>query len=121
MHEHDNHSAASVPQTVRDPVCGMDVGADTPHRHMHEGEEVLFCSAHCKTKFVAAPEKYLMPAASGSCCSAHKHEGHDGHHHNTAPHTDAPKGAKWTCPMHPEIVRDGPGSCPICGLSLIHI
>src|SRR5690606_33729974 len=30
----------------------------------------------------------------------------------------APAGAKWTCPMHPEIVKDGPGDCPICGMAL---
>ncbi|MBL8670750.1 MAG: copper-translocating P-type ATPase [Alphaproteobacteria bacterium] len=29
-----------------------------------------------------------------------------------------PVGARWTCPMHPEIVRDGPGSCPVCGMAL---
>lgn len=118
MHEHDSHSTANATQTLRDPVCGMEVSAGTPHRHTHEGEEVLFCSAHCKAKFVAAPEKYLKLTSSGSCCSAHKHEGHGGHHHNAAPQTDAPRGAKWTCPMHPEVVRDGPGSCPICGMAL---
>jgi P-type Cu+ transporter len=25
---------------------------------------------------------------------------------------------EWTCPMHPEIVRDVPGACPICGMAL---
>ena len=54
MHEHHKHDAATVNQTLRDPVCGMEVSAETPHRHTHKGEEVLFCSAHCKAKFVAA-------------------------------------------------------------------
>ncbi|WP_116107347.1 heavy metal translocating P-type ATPase [Lewinella sp. IMCC34191] len=26
---------------------------------------------------------------------------------------------EWTCPMHPEVVKDGPGSCPICGMDLV--
>ena len=47
-----------------------------------------------------------------------KHCHHHGHAHATAPEKDAPPGAKWTCPMHPEIVQDGPGSCPICGMAL---
>ena len=52
-------------------------------------------------------------------CHHHGHHGHGGHHarpkHDPA---DVPSDAKWTCPMHPEIVRDGPGSCPICGMAL---
>lgn len=118
MSEHNHHSAAAGGNALRDPVCGMDVSEATPHRHTHSGEEVLFCSAHCKTKFIAAPEKYLKPEASGSGCSTHGHEGHGAHRHNAAPPGDAPKGAKWTCPMHPEIVRESPGSCPICGMAL---
>ncbi len=118
MHEHETHSAAGAAQMLRDPVCGMEVSADTPHRHTHKSEEVLFCSANCKAKFVTAPEKYFEPVSSGSCCSEHEHEGRGAHHRNAAPQTDAPKGAKWTCPMHPEVVRDGPGSCPICGMAL---
>lgn len=123
MHEHDNHQSTTGSQTLRDPVCGMIVSADTPHRLSHQGEDVLFCSAHCKTKFEAEPEKYAKPNEAGSCCSAHKsgdghHAAHSHDHREAAVPTDAPKGAKWTCPMHPEIVRDGPGACPICGMAL---
>ncbi|HVK81317.1 MAG TPA: copper-translocating P-type ATPase [Verrucomicrobiae bacterium] len=53
--------------------------------------------------------------------SAHNHHAHGGachHHAPAAPVKDAPAGAKWTCPMHPEIVRDEPGACPICGMAL---
>ncbi len=35
-----------------------------------------------------------------------------------APATPAGKGIEYTCPMHPEIVRHAPGSCPICGMAL---
>jgi Cu+-exporting ATPase len=71
---------------------------DGPHRHTHEGVTYRFCSARCLEKFRAAPESYLAPR----------------------PQPPAPKqgAAKYTCPMHPEIVRDGPGSCPICGMAL---
>ncbi len=83
----------------------MSVDATTAHRIVHEGTEVLFCSARCKDKFVADPSKYppsVTAEASGQmpACAA------------------APAGTTYTCPMHPEIVRDGPGSCPICGMAL---
>ncbi|MEQ8268400.1 MAG: heavy metal translocating P-type ATPase [Parvibaculum sp.] len=97
---------------VRDPVCGMEVDpATTPHAHTHEGETVHFCSASCATKFAANPQKYLHPK---TCTHGHGHT-HGGHSHEQKP---AAPGTKYTCPMHPEIVRDGPGSCPICGMAL---
>jgi Cu+-exporting ATPase len=130
-----------VSQTLKDPVCGMTVEPDTLHRLTHEGREVLFCSAGCKAKFAADPAQYSAPALGKedhSCCSASATGGHDhapglhtaGHehhqHHDRHATHDASKakaavvaaGTKWTCPMHPEIVRDGPGSCPICGMAL---
>ena len=71
--------------------------AATSHRVHHHGADYFFCSAGCRAKFIAAPEKYLAPAASRSA---------------------VPPRATWTCPMHPEIVRDAPGTCPICGMAL---
>ncbi len=94
---------------VRDPVCGMEVepGASTP-RHEHGGLTYCFCCDDCRALFRAEPEKYLaadrspMPPARAP-----------------ASRVPAPApGARWTCPMHPEVVRDGPGSCPICGMAL---
>jgi Cu+-exporting ATPase len=83
---------------AKDPVCGMTVQrADAQHFHRHEGRGYYFCSAGCKQKFEAAPENYLG---------------------ERQPEPPAPKGTKYTCPMHPEIVRDGPGSCPLCGMAL---
>ncbi|MCQ4163656.1 heavy metal translocating P-type ATPase [Tahibacter sp. P2K] len=81
---------------MRDPVCGMSVAPDAPHRAGHGGQEYRFCSAGCRSKFVAAPDRYLNPAAA-------------------AP---APAGTRYTCPMHPEIEQDHPGTCPICGMAL---
>ncbi|MBL8558164.1 MAG: heavy metal translocating P-type ATPase [Hyphomonadaceae bacterium] len=115
---HHEHAAHADPK--RDPVCGMVPKPDTPHRLVHDGEEVLFCSAGCKARFTADPAKYAKPAPDHSSCSAVQHgaHGHAHQHPSRPPPADAPAGAKWTCPMHPEIVRDGPGSCPICGMAL---
>ncbi len=91
--------AASDVATVKDPVCGMDVDPHgTEHRARHNGAPYYFCSAHCRDKFVADPEPYLS-----------------GERPKPAP---AAPGAQYTCPMHPEIVQDGPGDCPICGVGL---
>src|SRR5687767_4220745 len=97
-HGHSHASHAARPDTHRDPVCGMTVPATSPHRVQHDGEDVFFCSARCREKFVADPARYLAVAA---------------------PSAPMASGAvEYTCPMHPEIVRDGPGSCPICGMAL---
>jgi Cu+-exporting ATPase len=87
--------------TATDPVCGMSVDPHaTPHRHSYHGHPYYFyfCSAGCRSKFAADPEKYL----SGS------------------ERTPAPvaEGAIYTCPMHPEVRQNGPGACPICGMAL---
>ena len=94
------HTAAADPRhTARDPVCGMTVDpANTPHHAAHDSQDFHFCSAGCRTKFLADPARYLGPAKA-------------------APPV-AVAGAVWTCPMHPEIRRPGPGSCPICGMAL---
>jgi P-type Cu+ transporter len=103
-----------------DPVCGMTPKPDTPHRTRHQGAEVLFCSAGCKTKFEADPARYADAPASH-----HRHHDHAAHAAPPARRGAPAKaggasdaGEQWTCPMHPEIVRDGPGSCPICGMAL---
>ncbi|RWP20117.1 heavy metal translocating P-type ATPase, partial [Mesorhizobium sp.] len=81
-----------------DPVCGMKVErATAKHFVRHEGKGFYFCSAGCKAKFEADPGNFL----SGQ----------------PAPEP-MPKGTQYTCPMHPEIIRDKPGSCPICGMAL---
>jgi Cu+-exporting ATPase len=82
-----------------DPVCGMTVDPEmTPHHAEYGGDNYHFCSAGCRSKFVADPEAYLGSKPS--------------------PVPDAPPGAIWTCPMHPQIRQEGPGSCPICGMAL---
>ncbi|HVR72295.1 MAG TPA: heavy metal translocating P-type ATPase [Vicinamibacteria bacterium] len=90
---------------MRDLVCGMTVDPATAgHRLRYRDETFYFCAASCRAKFEADPERYLggrAPAAGPAKPSA-------------APATPA----EYTCPMHPEIVRPGPGACPICGMAL---
>jgi Cu+-exporting ATPase len=99
-HSPDHHNHASAADGgVLDPVCGMTVDPHTAkHRHDHRGHTYYFCSAGCRTKFVADPEKYLDKDARAA--------------------EPAPEGTIYTCPMHPEIRQVGPGSCPICGMAL---
>ncbi len=97
-HHHQQPGGPAENQAV-DPVCGMTVDpATAKHRHAHGGKEYFFCSGGCRTKFAADPAKYL-----------------DKDKHAAAP---APTGTMYTCPMHPEIRQEGPGSCPICGMAL---
>lgn len=99
----------------KDPVCGMNV---TPGKEAgsfaHKGTTYLFCSKHCLHSFSADPESFLAKKEPASCA----HAGHAKHGHGAAP---APAGARYTCPMHPEIVRDGPADCPLCGMALVPI
>ncbi len=108
---HTEHLSATTP-FVKDPVCGMDVDPSvSEHRSEHDGQAVHFCSGHCQAKFEANPQAYL-PADRHQ----HDHAEHDSD--VTAPQPPPGEVAEWTCPMHPEIRRPGPGSCPICGMAL---
>jgi Cu+-exporting ATPase len=123
----DSHSdpttvpTTSRPPLVKDPVCGMDVDpATSEHRLSHDERTYHFCSAHCQTKFEADPGSYLSAnTGPGIDHADHAHHG-SAHDTRTAPAemTDTSHVQEWTCPMHPEIRRPGPGSCPICGMAL---
>ena len=101
-----NHTAAHTAHApALDPVCGMTVDPDrAAGSYEYRGQTYYFCSTHCLHRFRENPESFLS---------------------KTAPQpigiTRQPKpapGQKYTCPMHPEIIRDAPGSCPICGMAL---
>ncbi|MGN8020972.1 heavy metal translocating P-type ATPase [Phyllobacterium sp. 22229] len=103
-HAHGTHghsccsTHAAQAEVTRDPVCGMSVDrATAKHFLQHDNETYYFCSAGCMAKFEKAPQDYLggRPAPK-----------------------PMPAGTQYTCPMHPEIVRDHPGSCPLCGMAL---
>ena len=129
-------------QLIRDPVCGMtvDPAAGKPS-HDHSGRLYHFCNPKCRDKFVAEPESYLtardpvcgMAVDRASAPETAKHDGQRYYFCSTgcketflagaaaAPAVAAPPaapGMQWTCPMDPQIVRDAPGDCPICGMSL---
>jgi len=98
--------------TERDPVCGMTVLPErAAGRHEHAGTTYYFCSTGCLDKFRADPERYLKAGAAPEPMS-HRPAG------ASAPSPPAGSKVQWTCPMHPEIVTDRPGSCPICGMAL---
>jgi len=84
----------------------MEVAEDAPLRAEHAGRVYRFCNPRCREKFLADPERYLAAPAPAAAHAA-----------AAAPAPAAP-GRRWTCPMHPEIVRDAPGSCPLCGMAL---
>ena len=97
--DHSAHSQTAA--TAIDPVCGMKVdSAKSQHRFDYHRTRYHFCSAGCRTKFEADPEKYLAKADAAAAPSP------------------APTGTIYTCPMHPQVRQVGPGSCPICGMAL---
>ena len=105
------HQLQSV-QLLKDPVCGMTVTAESQHSLQHEGKPFYFCSAGCKTKFAADPAKYVtsVPGVPNASTAIR----------DTAS-PSAPEAAArviYTCPMHPEVRQDHPGTCPKCGMGL---
>ncbi|HEY0570871.1 MAG TPA: heavy metal translocating P-type ATPase [Enterovirga sp.] len=109
---HSGHEAPSAGEAAgreKDPVCGMTVDPETTaHHHELGGATYHFCSAGCRTKFIANPDRYLNPPEQDPTVT----------HPAMGSLPEAAQGAVWTCPMHPEIRRDGPGTCPICGMAL---
>ncbi|HET6151143.1 MAG TPA: heavy metal translocating P-type ATPase [Polyangia bacterium] len=107
-------AAAPAPGTGRDPVCAMTVPLDAPLRVAFEGQTYVFCSPGCLERFEKEPRRFLegavpegMPPSPSPLPLA------------SAPASAwAPAPATWTCPMHPEVMRDRPGACPICGMAL---
>jgi P-type Cu+ transporter len=134
-------NAKSTTITAKDPVCGMSVDPQKAAATIeYEGRPFYFCSKGCAGKFQQNPGKYLATGAvttpepltqintasvAHPCCShavppspetkATTKSSPNLHEAATAKSSE---GACYTCPMHPEIVRMGPGSCPICGMAL---
>jgi Cu+-exporting ATPase len=101
-----------------DPVCGMQVASDTDLRHVHEGTEYRFCSRHCLERFRAGPERFVNQGASEEEAAAQAPPACCSHHAESAPAPPQTRTAGYTCPMHPEVRQEGPGSCPKCGMAL---
>jgi len=94
-------------ETYTDPVCKMVVTAETAAaKYEYKGETFYFCMPGCRDKFAAAPESYLSaPEAEATTDAQSKIQ-------------NLKSEIEFTCPMHPEIIQIGPGSCPICGMAL---
>ncbi len=101
--------------TVKDLVCSMDVSIDSEFNTSYDDKSYYFCSKHCLEKFKQNPKQYLeQKSKKSSCCSK------DTHNHKTMQNAtqSVDKSAIYTCPMHPEVEQQGPGSCPKCGMAL---
>ena len=120
-------SAGAATTQFTDPVCGMSVAADSPHRSNRAGRDYVFCSSGCREKFDTNPTRYTN-AKEGRANVSRK----EPHPHAAlgavvaavipsklpTPSGAAPTAPIYTCPMHPQIRQSGPGSCPICGMAL---
>ena len=84
----------------------MSVTEQSPHRLTHEGRPFYFCSAKCQARFASEPGKFTAPAPAPAAVAP------------AAPPVQAEAGTIFTCPMHPEVRQDQPGSCPKCGMAL---
>jgi Cu+-exporting ATPase len=92
-------------QMAVDPVCGMQVNpATSKHMLEHEGTRYAFCCGGCLNKFKADPKRHLEKSVPKIAA---------------APALAAMPGARYACPMHPEVLRDGPSDCPKCGMALV--
>ena len=98
---HAHAAPVSTDTPLKDPVCGMTVTEQSAHQHEHGAKMYFLCSAGCKTKFAADPAKYLASKPATPMMGA-----------------VATIAAMYTCPMHPEIRQDHPGTCPKCGMAL---
>ena len=96
---------------IKDPVCGMNVSETSKFSTTNDKKEYYFCSKNCLDKFERNPSQYL---------NEEKNHEHLEHNHLDEPHTHEiiKQNIKYTCPMHPEIIRDKPGDCPKCGMAL---
>jgi len=103
----------------QDPVCGMTVVPEKAAGKVgHDGKTYYFCSKHCAERFSDDPEKFLAAPGTGEM----KHSSAPAEHVHTGAAAlraaSDEKKVRYTCPMHPEIIQIGPGSCPICGMAL---
>jgi Cu+-exporting ATPase len=110
--------------SATDPVCGMTVDSRTAVALVHDGETYYFCCDGCRKTFAANPAEYVGVAGASGKHDQEVDGAQPGAHGAPAPTNDgAHKRADtaatiWTCPMHPEIRRNAPGACPICGMAL---
>ncbi|MEO7649055.1 MAG: heavy metal translocating P-type ATPase, partial [Bryobacteraceae bacterium] len=84
-------------KSVMDPVCHMAIDPSKAAGHaVHKGQDYYFCHSSCQERFEANPDLYLHPESAPA----------------------KPLAGQYTCPMHPEVLSETPGTCPICGMAL---
>lgn len=105
QHDHEHQSITNTSQSVTDPVCGMQVDPTTALTLDYEGTPYHFCSERCRDRFEHDPARFLTPPQGSDDAASRNQDVYE-------------EVAEWTCPMHPEIRRPGPGPCPICGMAL---
>jgi len=99
----------------KDLVCGMEVDPSHSLKIIYENENYYFCSESCHDKFEEHPQNYIETSKTETC-SVH---GDDCDVSFKVERNESTLTAtKYTCPMHPEIIRDEAGSCPKCGMAL---
>jgi len=100
MHHHESKEEKSQ---YTDPVCGMSTDQEGKFiHHKHDGKPYYFCSEHCLTTFKKDPKKFTGKKEEAPSAVKHTHDSRQ----------------VYTCPMHPEVEKQGPGSCPKCGMAL---
>jgi Cu+-exporting ATPase len=110
-----------VPAEHKDPVCGMTVVPEkSACKVEHTGKTYYFCSRGCAERFSREPEKFLVVPGTGEMKHSPAPAEHGAMQHTgaDASRTADEKKIRYTCPMHPQIIQMGPGSCPICGMAL---
>ena len=84
-----------------DPVCKMVIeDKKASATSSYKGKTYYFCSKPCKEDFDKDPESYLGDRTEAQKTGLKEKE------------------IAYTCPMHPEVRHEGPGSCPKCGMAL---
>ena len=137
MNPHHTHEQASDPalrqidtgegterspeKDLTDPVCGMRVSPHSQHHWAYGGQSYIFCSNGCREKFRAAPDRYVRDHRGRGAEPVHEPTREDSAQASASPPklaAEPPPGTTYTCPMHPQIRRSEPGTCPICGMTL---
>ncbi len=110
------------PPKHKDPVCGMMVVPEKAAAKLeHAGKSYYFCSKGCAERFSREPDKFLAASGTAEMDHGSAPRGHGAMEHSGTTASLAAsnkKKVRYTCPMHPEIIRFGPGTCPICGMAL---
>lgn len=95
---------------LKDPVCNMNVDENSHFSVEHQDDKYYFCSKSCLDKFTSNPDQYLSNIQNEHSCCNHKA--------SDEPNKQHAQDLDYTCPMHPEVIKKGPGDCPKCGMAL---